>query len=97
LFAAQAQGKGYGLESLQAVCRYAFAEGGIRRLVATVTAGNDASNVYWKKRDLCRKANYAKLSGWRVAGITTGCLVCCTMNTVKADNSPVIFLSLCQA
>ncbi len=49
LFAAQAQGKGYGLESLQAVCRYAFAEGGIRRLVATVTAGNDASRRLLEK------------------------------------------------
>lgn len=43
LFAPQAQGKGFARESLQAVCRYAFEEGGIRRLVATVTAGNAAS------------------------------------------------------
>lgn len=49
LFAPQAQGKGYGLESLQAVCRYAFAEGGIRRLVATVTSGNDASKRLLEK------------------------------------------------
>ena len=35
LFAPQAQGKGYGFESLQAVCDYAFGQGGIRRLTAT--------------------------------------------------------------
>lgn len=49
LFASQAQGKGYALESLQAVCRYAFSEGGIRRLVATVTAGNTASKRLLEK------------------------------------------------
>lgn len=40
LFAPEAQGKGYAGESLRALCSYAFNEGGIRRLVATVTAGN---------------------------------------------------------
>ncbi len=49
LFAPEAQGKGYGLESLHAVCQYAFAEGGIRRLVATVTAGNIASRRLLEK------------------------------------------------
>lgn len=43
LFAPQAQGQGYGVESLRAVCDYAFREGGLRRLTATVTAGNIAS------------------------------------------------------
>lgn len=42
LFAPQAQGKGYAHESLHGLCQYAFTEGGIRRLAATVTAGNDA-------------------------------------------------------
>jgi len=42
LFAPDAQGKGYAGESLRALCDYAFNEGGIRRLVATVTAGNVA-------------------------------------------------------
>lgn len=37
------QGLGYGYESLRVVCRYAFREGGIRKLTATVTAGNEAS------------------------------------------------------
>lgn len=49
LFAPHAQGKGYGLESLQAVCRYAFSEGGIRRLTASVTAGNTASKRVLEK------------------------------------------------
>lgn len=43
LFAPESQGKGYGTESLRAVCDYAFSRGGIRRLTATVTAGNIAS------------------------------------------------------
>lgn len=43
LFAPQAQGLGYGTESLRAVCDYAFGDGGIRRLTATVTVGNIAS------------------------------------------------------
>jgi RimJ/RimL family protein N-acetyltransferase len=49
LFAPHAQGKGYGLESLHALCRYAFTEGSIRRLVATVTAGNTASKRLLEK------------------------------------------------
>lgn len=49
LFAPHAQGKGFGLESLHAVCRYAFTAGGIRRLVATVTAGNSASKRLLEK------------------------------------------------
>lgn len=40
LFAPEAQGKGYAYESLQAICDYAFSDGAIRRLSATVTAGN---------------------------------------------------------
>lgn len=49
LFAPEAQGKGYGFESLQALCRYAFEEGDIRRLTATVTAGNIASRRLLEK------------------------------------------------
>ncbi|OON39378.1 GNAT family N-acetyltransferase [Izhakiella australiensis] len=40
LFAPEAQGKGFAGESLLAVCDFAFTGGGIRRLSATVTAGN---------------------------------------------------------
>ncbi|WP_416413995.1 GNAT family N-acetyltransferase [Pantoea sp. App145] len=40
LFAPEAQGNGYARESLQVVCDFAFGAGGIKRLVATVTAGN---------------------------------------------------------
>lgn len=40
LFTPDAQGKGYAGESLRALCEFAFNKGGIRRLVASVTAGN---------------------------------------------------------
>ncbi|WP_142296717.1 GNAT family N-acetyltransferase, partial [Klebsiella pneumoniae] len=43
LFAPAAQGGGYGYESLRALCDYAFTPGGVRRLTASVTAGNEAS------------------------------------------------------
>ncbi|MFT2603836.1 GNAT family N-acetyltransferase, partial [Escherichia coli] len=36
-------GRGYGYESLRALCDYAFTTGGVRRLTASVTAGNEAS------------------------------------------------------
>ena len=49
LFIPQAQGKGYGYESLRAVCDYAFQQGGIRRLVATVSVGNEASKRLLEK------------------------------------------------
>lgn len=49
LFAPEAQGLGYGTESLRAVCDYAFREGGIERLIATVTAGNLASRRLLEK------------------------------------------------
>ena len=49
LFAPHAQGKGYGYESLRALCDYAFSTGGIRRLTATVTAGNLASKNLLQK------------------------------------------------
>ncbi|ENF7819026.1 GNAT family N-acetyltransferase [Enterobacter soli] len=49
LFAPSAQGKGYGFESLQALCEFAFNQGGIRRLTATVTAGNIASRALLEK------------------------------------------------
>lgn len=49
LFAPQAQGKGYGYESLRALCDYAFSAGSIRRLTATVTAGNQASKSLLQK------------------------------------------------
>lgn len=49
LFALFAQGKGYGYESLRALCDFAFAEGGVRRLTATVTVGNIASRNVLEK------------------------------------------------
>lgn len=49
LFSPESQGKGYGSESLRAICDYAFRQGGIRRLTATVTFGNVASRKTLEK------------------------------------------------
>lgn len=49
IFATQAQGKGFASESLKAVCDFAFTEGEMRRLTATVTAGNNASRRVLEK------------------------------------------------
>ncbi|MCM7514798.1 GNAT family N-acetyltransferase [Enterobacter hormaechei] len=49
LFAPAAQGKGYGYESLKVLCDFAFTSGKIRRLTATVTAGNIASRRLLEK------------------------------------------------
>ncbi|MFL7752928.1 GNAT family N-acetyltransferase [Raoultella ornithinolytica] len=42
-------GRGYGYESLRALCDFAFSAGGVRRLTATVTAGNIASRNLLQK------------------------------------------------
>ena len=49
LLTPEAQDKGYGTESLHAVCDYAFTHGGLRRLTACVTAGNEASRRLLEK------------------------------------------------
>jgi RimJ/RimL family protein N-acetyltransferase len=49
IFAPIAQGKGFATESLRAVCDFAFAAGEVRRLTATVTAGNMASRRVLEK------------------------------------------------
>ena len=49
IFASTAQGKGYGSESLRAVLDFAFSAAEMRRLVATVTAGNQASRHVLEK------------------------------------------------
>ncbi|TCW14356.1 RimJ/RimL family protein N-acetyltransferase [Raoultella sp. BIGb0138] len=49
LFTPEAQGHGYGYESLRALCDFAFSAGGVRRLTATVTAGNLASKKLLQK------------------------------------------------
>ncbi|TDT51607.1 RimJ/RimL family protein N-acetyltransferase [Enterobacter sp. AG5470] len=66
LFAPQAQGKGYGRESLKAVCDYAFSEGGIRRLVATVTSGNIASRRLLEKTGFILEGELRE--AWWLAG-----------------------------
>lgn len=49
LLSPEAQGKGYGAESLYAVCDFAFTTGGLRRMTACVTAGNYASRRLLEK------------------------------------------------
>lgn len=49
LLASAVHGKGYGIESLRLLCRFAFAEAGFRKLSATVTAGNAASKAVLEK------------------------------------------------
>lgn len=49
LLASAFHGRGYGTESLRAVCRFAFAEAGFRKLSATVTAGNVPSRTVLEK------------------------------------------------
>lgn len=66
LFAPQAQGKGYGQESLAALCNYAFNHGGIRRLVATVTAGNLASRRLLEKTGFVLEGELRE--AWWLAG-----------------------------
>lgn len=66
LFAPQAQGRGYGQESLTALCHYAFNQGGIRRLVATVTAGNLASRRLLEKTGFVLEGELRE--AWWLAG-----------------------------
>lgn len=49
LLAAAFHKKGYGIEQLRAICRFAFDEAGLRKLTAVVTAGNDASKAVLEK------------------------------------------------
>lgn len=49
LLAKAHHGKGYGYESLRAVCGFAFHQCAIRKLVATVTVGNVASRRLLEK------------------------------------------------
>lgn len=49
LLASAFHGKGYGIESLRALCRFAFTDAGFRKLTATVTAGNAASRAVLEK------------------------------------------------
>ena len=66
LFAPHAQGKGYGYESLRALCDYAFSTGGIRRLTATVTAGCLASENLLQRVGF-RRALAQRLAFWPAA------------------------------
>ncbi len=77
LFAPAAQGRGYGYESLRALCDYAFTTGGVRRLTASVTAGNEASKQLLLKAGFRLEGELRKTTGSTDAGTTTGCSVGC--------------------
>lgn len=77
LFAPAAQGRGYGYESLRALCDYAFTTGGVRRLTASVTAGNEASKQLLLKAGFRLEGSCGKTTGSTDAGTTTGCSVSC--------------------
>lgn len=72
LFAPSAQGKGYGFESLRAVCDFALTQGNIRRLTATVTAGNIASRRLLEKQVFNWKVSCVRVISFQGNGITTG-------------------------
>ena len=65
-------GKGYGFESLRAVCNFALTQGNIRRLTATVTAGNIASGRLLEKQVFSWKVSCARVISFQGNGITTG-------------------------
>ena len=75
LLAAAFQGKGYGAESLRAVCQLAFALD-FRKLTASVTVGNHASKAVLEKRASGWKGCCAKTIICTAAGRMTGCLGC---------------------
>lgn len=62
-------GNGYGSESLFAVCRMAFSQPGLRKLVASVTVGNEASRRTLEKCGFklegCLRENYQIGGQWR--------------------------------
>lgn len=68
LFAPEAHGKGFAMESLLAVCDFAFSTGEIRRLIATVTVGNHASRRVLEKAGFVlegeRRESYLMSGKW---------------------------------
>lgn len=81
LFAPEAQGKGYGFESLQALCRYAFEEGVYADSPPPSRRGMSPQDVCWKKPTFAWKGNYVRAISSRGAGIMTGYLVYYGRNT----------------
>ena len=81
LLAPEAQGKGYGAESLHAVCEYAFASGGgggggYAGLRLASPQETKPHGVCWKRSGLFMKARYAQAIGYIKPGTMTGFLVC---------------------
>ena len=60
LLASAFHGKGYGIESLRLLCRFAFAEARFRKLSATVTVGNAASKAVLEKAGFVLEARFEK-------------------------------------
>jgi RimJ/RimL family protein N-acetyltransferase len=56
--------------------RFAFNQGGIRRLTATVTAGNIASRALLEKSGFRLEGELRESYSFPGAGKMTGCLVC---------------------
>lgn len=89
LFAPAAQGRGYGYESLRALCDYAFTTGGVRRLTATVTAGNEASKQLLLKAGFRLEGSCGRTTGSTDAGTTTGCSVGCARRAMRPSAPPL--------
>ncbi len=89
LFAPAAQGRGYGYESLRALCDYAFTTGGVRRLTASVTAGNEASKQLLLKAGFQLEGELRETTGSTDAGTTTGCSVGCVGRAMRRSAPPV--------
>ncbi len=89
LFAPAAQGRGYGNESLRALCDYAFTTGGVRRLTASVTAGNEASRQLLLKAGFRLEGSCGRTTGSTGAGTTTGCSVGCARRAMRPSAPPL--------
>lgn len=72
------RGKGYGTDTVMAICKYAFEELGLKRLDTTIIANNEASiHVYthkcgWSKEGLKKDFYFRKNKWWDqvILGIT---------------------------
>lgn len=89
LFAPAAQGRGLRLNRCARCCDYAFTTGGVRRLTASVTAGNEASKQLLLKAGFRLEESCGKTTGSTDAGTTTGCSVGCVGRAMRRSAPPV--------
>jgi RimJ/RimL family protein N-acetyltransferase len=76
---AKTRGKGYGTDTIMALCKYAFEELGLRRLDTTIIASNEVSlGVYinkcgWQREGVKKNYYFRKNSWWDqiIVGITS--------------------------